>query len=76
MSACTRCGGFVVTEYGETRCMNCGWYRNDLYPETIREPYSRMRCRNCQRPPVKGKTYCQSCLAYMVDYRRKKKAVR
>lgn len=71
---CPRCTGFVVTQYDETRCLICGWYRNDPPPKPAREPYWRIgKCLNCARSAVVGKKYCQVCLDYMVQYHRSRK---
>lgn len=69
------CGGFVVHEFGDIRCVSCGWRDNPPYPEKIRDAYDKIKCRNCQQTPVKGKTYCQHHLDYMIDYHRKTRAV-
>jgi hypothetical protein len=68
---CPRCSGLIVTQYDETRCLQCGWYDNPPYAESIRDAYDKICCRNCKRKPVKGKSLCQSCLDYQVDYRKK-----
>lgn len=71
---CPRCRGLVVTQYEETRCLICGWMKNDPLPEPAREPYWRIdKCLNCARKAVTTKKHCQVCLDYMVQYRRSRK---
>ena len=72
---CPHCiTGFVITLYDETKCLACGWALNEPYPKRVREPYWRIRCANCQRPPVTGKNYCRICLEKMVQWKIQRKA--
>lgn len=73
---CPRCASLLITQYDETRCYACGFYDNPPYPESIRDPYDRIKCRNCANKNVPGKTYCQHCLDVMYDYRKAKQAKR
>jgi hypothetical protein len=74
MNPCRRCGGFVQADGEEdTRCLICGDRPlNVPYPEPMRDAYDRIKCRNCVKKVVPGKGYCQSCLDYMVEWRKKK----
>jgi len=78
---CPKCNGCLhsqIVEYPNIReewCLNCSWRDNAPYDEPIREPYSRRKCCNCQNPPERGKSYCTKCLTYMIDYRKRKKAL-
>jgi hypothetical protein len=67
---CPRCAGCLYDDGESTRCINCGWMKNEPYAEPIRDAYDRIKCRNCINKVVPGKTYCQSCLDYMNDYRK------
>lgn len=74
---CPRCKGLVVNQYGEVRCLLCGYYHTP-YAETIREPYWRKAsrpCRNCKQDAIFGKSYCQVHLDYMVNYKRSRRKV-
>lgn len=71
---CPRCQGCVVTQYDETRCMNCGWMQNEPLSVPAREPYWRIgKCLNCRRKAANGKKHCQVCMDYMVQYRKQRK---
>jgi hypothetical protein len=69
---CPRCGGCLHTDETDVRCINCGWMKNERYPEPMRDAYDRKKCRNCVKKVVPGTGYCASCAAYMVEYRKKK----
>ena len=74
---CGKCQGLIVTEYEESRCLNCG-----CRPfEVVRAPDEpkqglRRRCTNCQEKAVAGHNYCQTHLDYFVEYGRNKKTQR
>jgi hypothetical protein len=58
------------------RCINCGNYPSNIpYPEPMRDAYDRKKCRNCVKKVVPGTGYCASCTTYMVEWRKKKKAL-
>ncbi len=71
---CPRCQGFVLMQFEETRCLSCGWYDNPPYQECIRDPYDRIKCRNCANKAVPGKGLCEPCLEYQRTYHRTMKA--
>ena len=61
---CPRCQGFVLQEYGETRCLNCAWYENIpvCSPLVTNEAYrwESTRCL-CGKPAIKMREQCMSC---------------
>lgn len=63
---CPRCSGLVITQYGETRCLLCGYYKNDHIPDAI---IVSTKCMDCQARPVPGKMRCQEHLDYQHQYR-------
>jgi len=60
-SPCIRCGGFVLTQYGETRCLICAWYYNPPLPDPLIGPRDHNRCVNCAAPRQKYSTLCKGC---------------
>lgn len=60
--SCPRCAGLVVTQYGETRCLLCGW--RPCEPEEVASILGPMRdwgpdrCLDCGEPALRRKKYC------------------
>ena len=62
---CPRCLGFVIHQYGETRCLLCGWYDNAPLSIELRERYTRkQKCRECGEPREAGYDHCPRCRAW------------
>ena len=54
MDPCPRCGGFVINEYGEIRCIPCGWRYVELFvPQTL-----YCRWTNCLNEAMPGIVHC------------------
>ena len=73
LNPCPKCQGFVINDFGDVRCMNCG-----LRPLVVTRPPdpepTRRRCSSCTNEAVEGKRTCQAHLDYFRDYKLKKKA--
>ena len=61
------CNGLVLTHYGETRCLNCGFYDNPPHVEPIMtNPFRQWkpdRCEMCGLSARRGKNTCLGCAA-------------
>ena len=73
---CHRCNGLILVDHEVERCGNCGWYRNEPYPEKMRDAYDQIKCSDCQAPPVRGHRRCQRCLDRMREYNANKKKLK
>lgn len=64
---CGHCiGGFVLTQHGETRCLNCGWMPiPDEPPPPLDNHLHRwesVTCSRChQKQAMKGWEVCREC---------------
>ena len=60
---CHRCAGLVVTQYGETHCMNCGYYENDPLPAPFISPrmMGTNQCSQCSNMRAKYSKLCLAC---------------
>jgi primosomal protein N' len=63
---CQRCGGLVVTEYGETHCIPCGWYFHPPDPpEALTMDPARWQSVLCARcnvvPAIYKRELCPKC---------------
>ena len=64
MNPCRRCGGLVIEEYDEVRCLICGdrpivpLYEPGL---EMRRTYGPNDCTVCGEPRTKHNTLCRRC---------------
>lgn len=64
---CPRCTGLVITQYGETRCLLCGYYPRPAEPLDVLLPnparqWDSTLCSACHtRSAVRGKAQCMVC---------------
>ena len=61
---CAKCKGFVLSEYGETWCMNCGWRATaPMVSAPVKETRSwgHGRCEMCGLPALTHKRVCRGC---------------
>lgn len=76
---CTKCGGLVIDETHDPRCVNCGrppgWeqMRHASAEETT------MKCKRCESPAEEGKRMCrphldEACAQAKKAYADKKRA--
>jgi hypothetical protein len=68
---CGHCiGGCVVTSYGETKCLACGWYLN--VPDPSAQPRERTHCFDCREPLPYGyrEMTCEGCKGKRKIYRQ------
>lgn len=77
---CAKCAGCMMSAYGETKCINCGYREGDLNRVIGRkgvalEPTGEpLPCRWCKiKPRMKQRTLCPSCLHKNSTRMRKKR---
>lgn len=65
---CPKCHGFILTQYGESFCLNCSYREGDLNRQVGREgfesdtPETRC-CAVCrEQPRLRHRTLCRTCL--------------
>jgi hypothetical protein len=49
-TCCPRCKGFLITQYGDTRCIPCGWVLSPIWPAL--QPENRGRKIGANLPVV------------------------
>lgn len=66
---CVKCSGCMMSAYGETKCINCGYRDGDLNRVVGREGVAceptgdPLPCRDCRvTPRMRHRTLCASCL--------------
>lgn len=64
--SCHRCKGFLLEEYGVTRCIQCGWHLTEPVADPIMSNQARQwdstLCSACHtRSAVRGKEQCLVC---------------
>jgi hypothetical protein len=69
---CTKCAGLIVTEYDESRCMNCGFRPSVVLrmPEIF-----RVKCMYCSSPPVVGRKSCQACIVRQAQRSKRRRRI-
>ena len=63
---CPRCSGLVVTQYGETSCLLCGWHFHPPDPpeSSTMDParWKSVLCSRCNVvPAIYNKELCPKC---------------
>lgn len=66
---CPRCSGLVVDEYGDRRCLVCGYHdAPPLEPQVCKGTLKTQG--RCVKAPARGSDYCQQCEKLEAKHRK------